>query len=75
MALEGAPLGSHDNRNISPRRHQLLAHFFGRTEPSILNQSPWDFLPFFFCFDGCQMGISKNRGNTQNGWFIMENPI
>ena len=26
-------------------------------------------------FDAAQIGVSKNRGNPQNGWFIMENPI
>ena len=25
--------------------------------------------------EGVDMGVSKNRGYNQNGWFIMENPL
>ena len=30
-----------------------------------------------FLMDGwmVDLGVSKNRGKPQNGWFIMENPI
>ena len=56
--------------------HYRLGLYYGNIQAvgggGLADGTTWNFAnPFWIILD---MGVSKNRG-TQNGWFIVENPI